>query len=192
MLAMEYALKYQRNLKGLIISNMMASIPAYIEYAEKVLMPEMDPAVLAEIKTIEQKKDYDNPRYMELLVPNYYALHILRMPPDQWPDPVNRAFARMNKDVYIPLQGPSEMSASGKLEHWDRLADLGKIAVPVLTIGGQYDTMDPRHMEKMARLVGRGRYLYCAKGSHMAMYDDQETYFAGLIKFIKDVDQGRL
>lgn len=191
-LAMEYALKYQRNLKGLIISNMMASIPAYIEYAEKVLMPEMDPAVLAEIKTIEQKKDYDNPRYMELLVPNYYALHILRIPPDQWPDPVNRAFARMNKDVYIPLQGPSEMSASGKLEHWERLADLGKITVPVLTIGGQYDTMDPRHMEKMARLVGRGRYLYCAKGSHMAMYDDQETYFAGLIKFIKDVDQGRL
>jgi hypothetical protein len=25
----------------------------------------------------------------------------------------------------------------------------------------------------------------------MAMYDDQETYFAGLVKFIEDVDQGR-
>jgi len=46
-------------------------------------------------------------------------------------------------------------------------------------------------MEKMAGLFGKGRYLYCAKGSHMAMYDDQETYFAGLIKFIKDVDQSR-
>ena len=32
---------------------MMASVPAYIEYAENVLMPEMDPAVLAEIKEIE-------------------------------------------------------------------------------------------------------------------------------------------
>src|SRR5205809_7070275 len=28
-LAIEYALKYQRNLKGLVISNMVASIPAY-------------------------------------------------------------------------------------------------------------------------------------------------------------------
>src|SRR3984885_3378749 len=41
-LALEYALNYQRHLKGLIISNMMASIPAYNEYAESVLMPSMD------------------------------------------------------------------------------------------------------------------------------------------------------
>jgi proline iminopeptidase len=191
-LAVEYALKYQSNLKGLIISNMMVDIPAYVEYAQKVLMPAMDPKVLAEIMEIEAKKDYDNPRYMELLVPNYYALHILRMPPDQWPDPVNRAFARLNKEVYIPMQGPSEMSASGKLEKWDRTGDLGRITVPTLTIGAQYDTMDPKHMERMAGLLGKGRYLYCANGSHMAMYDDQKTYFDGLIEFIKDVDQGRL
>jgi proline iminopeptidase len=190
-LAIEYALKYQSNIKGLIVSNMMASIPEYVDYAEGVLMPAMDPKVLAEIKEIEAKKDYDNPRYMELLVPNYYALHILRMPPEQWPDPVNRAFARLNKDVYIPMQGPSEMSASGKLEKWDRMADLGKITVPALTIGARHDTMDPKHMEKMASRLGNGRYLYCANGSHMAMYDDQQAYFDGLIKFIKDVDQGR-
>ena len=35
MLAIEYALKYQQHLKGLIISNMMSSIPAYNEYAEQ-------------------------------------------------------------------------------------------------------------------------------------------------------------
>ncbi|MBI4553609.1 MAG: proline iminopeptidase-family hydrolase, partial [Candidatus Latescibacteria bacterium] len=32
MLAIEYALKYQSHLKGLIISNMTASIPSYVEY----------------------------------------------------------------------------------------------------------------------------------------------------------------
>ena len=46
-------------------------------------------------------------------------------------------------------------------------------------------------MEKMAGLSANGRYLYCANGSHMAIYDDQQTYFAGLTRFIKDVDQGR-
>jgi len=190
-LAMEYALKYQQNLKGLVISNMMASIPEYVSYAEKTLMPAMDQKALAEIRKIEAKKDYENPKYMELLVPNYYVFHILRMPPDQWPDPVNRAFARLNKDVYIPMQGPSEMSASGILEKWDRTADLGRITVPTLTIGGQYDTMDPKHMEKMATLLKKGRYLYCPNGSHMSMYDDQKTYFEGLVKFIRDVDAGR-
>jgi len=89
------------------------------------------------------------------------------------------------------MQGPSEMGASGKLEHWDRVADLGQITVPTLVIGAKYDTMDPAHMEKMATLVKKGRYLYCPNGSHMAMYDDQQTYFAGLVKFILDVDRGR-
>jgi proline iminopeptidase len=27
-------------------------------------------------------------------------------------------------------------------------------------------------------------------GSHMAMYDDQKTYFGGVVKFVRDVDQG--
>src|SRR5579862_1103822 len=46
-LAMEYALKYQENIKGLIISNMVPSIPAYNEYARTVLMPGMDQKALA-------------------------------------------------------------------------------------------------------------------------------------------------
>ena len=46
-LALEYALAHQQHLKGLIISNMMASIPAYNAYAENVLMSSMDPDVLA-------------------------------------------------------------------------------------------------------------------------------------------------
>jgi pimeloyl-ACP methyl ester carboxylesterase len=33
MLAIEYALKYQSNLTGLIVSNMIASIPAYVGHA---------------------------------------------------------------------------------------------------------------------------------------------------------------
>jgi proline iminopeptidase len=155
LLGIEYALKYQQHLKGLVISNMMSSIPAYNEYARTMLMPAMDQKALAEIEEIEAKGNYESPRYMELLVPNYYTQHILRMPPDQWPDGVNRAFARLNKRVCVPMQGPSEMGARGKLVNWDRTADLGNITVPTLTIGARYDTMDPAHMEKMAGLQAR-------------------------------------
>jgi proline iminopeptidase len=55
-LAMEYALKYQNNLKGLIISNMMASVPAYNKYAQEVLGPQLDPKVFAQIKEFEKIK----------------------------------------------------------------------------------------------------------------------------------------
>jgi len=187
-LALEYALQYQSNLKGLVISNMMASIPAYNAYAERVLMPTMDQEVLAEIKQLEATGQNESPRYMELLIPHHYAQHILRMPAEEWPDPVNRAFKHLNPKVYVPLQGPSELGASGKLVNWDRTADLGKIKVPTLMIGARHDTMDPKHIEWMASAVKKGRYLNCPKGSHMSLYDDQSVYFTGLIQFIHDLE----
>ena len=186
-LAMEYALKYQQHLKGLIISNMMASIPAYNAYAERVLMPAIEPAALAEIKALEAAKDYENPRYMELLMQHHYVDHVLRMPLGEWPDSAERCFKHMNQKVYIPMQGPSELGASGKLADWDRTGDLKRITVPTMTIGAHHDTMDPAHMEWMAREVRNGRYLDCPHGSHMAMFDDQERYFSGLIEFLRDV-----
>ena len=190
-LAVEYALKYPSNLKGLVISNMMASVPAYNRYANEVLMPTMDQAALAEIKKIEAAKDTENPRYLELLMEHHYRHHLLRMPPDQWPDPVLRALKHLNPAVYVPMQGPSELGLSGALLDWDRTADLGKIEVPTLVIGAHYDTMDPEFLKSMAGKLKNGRYLYCPNGSHLALYDDQEVYFKGLIEFIKDVDAHR-
>jgi proline iminopeptidase len=189
-LAIEYALAHQEHLKGLVISNMMASIPQYNAYARATLMPAMDPAALAEIEQYEAACDFENPRYMELLYAHHYVHHVLRMPADQWPDPVKRGLKHINPAIYIPMQGPSELGARGKLEHWDRTGDLPRIMVPTLVIGAQYDTMDPRHMEAMSAALPKGRYLYCPNGSHLALYDDQETYMAGLIQFIADVDAG--
>lgn len=188
-LAIEYALAYQQHLRGLVISNMMASVPAYNAYAEQVLMPEMDQAALAEIKTLEASGQTEDPRYMELLAEQHYVHHVLRMPPEQWPDPVQRGFAHINPDIYVSMQGPSELgiSASAKLAHWDRTAELASIDVPTLVIGARYDTMDPAHMEMMAGRLPQGRYLYCPRGSHLAMYDDQEAYFAGLTSFLSTI-----
>ena len=186
-LAIEYALAYQQHLRGLVVSNMMASVPAYNAYAEQVLMPQMDQAALAEIKSLEAAGDIENPRYMALLTQQHYVHHVLRMPVDDWPDPVQRGFAHINPAIYVSMQGPSELgiSADAKLASWDRTAALGSIEVPALVIGARYDTMDPAHMEAMAGRLPRGQYLYCSRGSHLAMYDDQETYFAGLIEFLR-------
>ena len=42
----------------------------------------------------------------------------------------------------------------------------------------------------MASQVKHGRFLLCPNGSHLAMYDDQQTYMTGVIKFLTDVDRG--
>ena len=187
LLATEYALHHGDALKGLVISNMMSSCPAYNAYANDVLMPAMDQAVLAEIKALETRGDTENPRYMELLIEHHYEHHVLRMPFAEWPDPVMRMMNHINPAVYVPMQGPSELGLSGRLENWDRTGDLARIEVPTLVIGAQHDTMDPAFMADMARRLPNGRYLHCPNGSHLAMYDDQETYFRGLIDFLVDV-----
>jgi proline iminopeptidase len=187
-LAMEYALKYQQNLKGLIVSNMVASAPEYGKYAEEVLGKKMKPEVLAEIKQIEAKKDFANPRYMELLIPNFYKEHICRLA--EWPDALNRTFKHANGDVYVRMQGPSEFGISGLLANWDITNRLPEITVPTLMVGAKHDTMDPKAMEKQSKLVQNGAYLDCPNGSHLAMWDDQQVYMNGVINFIKQVDQG--
>lgn len=185
-LAIEYALKYQANLKGLVISNMMSSVPAYNAYAREVLMPAMDQAALAEIQALEASGDIENPRYMELLNEHHYVHHVLRLALDEWPEPVVRSFAHINPAIYVSMQGPSELgiSADAKLATWDRTASLSDIDVPTLVIGARHDTMDPEFMKMMSTRFVNGSFLHCPSGSHMAMYDDQETYVHGLVSFL--------
>jgi proline iminopeptidase len=187
-LGMEYALHHEDNLKGLVISNMMSSCPAYNAYANDVLMPAMDPEALREIKALEAAGDVDNPRYEELLNEHHYIHHVLRKPVDEWPEPVRRSFSKINVDIYRRMQGPSELGLSGTLEEWDRTPDLQRITVPTLVIAARHDTIDPAFMRLMAERLPKGRYIECPDGSHMAMYDGEGTYFAGLIDFLKSVD----
>lgn len=188
-LGMQYALKYQENMKGLIVANMMASCPEYGKYAEEVLAKQMDPNVLAEIRAIEAKGDFSNPRYMELLGPNFYNKHICRL--KEWPEPVNRSFADLNQTIYVQMQGPSEFGIGGNLANWNVKDRLKEIKVPTLMIGAKHDTMDPKAMEEQSKLVQKGRYLFCPNGSHLAMWDDQKVFMDGVVKFIKDVDDGK-
>lgn len=187
MLALEYALKYQDNMKGVIISNMMASIPDYEKYND-VLRSQMRKGLLDTLDSYEKKGDYKNPVYQDLVFKEYYTQHLCRLP--EWPDPVNRAFKHYNEEIYVMMQGPSEFKTGGRLIHWDRKADLSKIKIPTLTVGAHYDTMDPDHMKWMSTQVQQGRYLYCPEGSHLCMWDDQKHFFPGVIQFIKDVDAG--
>jgi proline iminopeptidase len=190
-LCMQYALKYQDNLKGLIISNMMSSCPAYGKYADEVLAKQLDPVVLDTIRNIEARGDFGNPRYMELLYPNFYEKHVLRMPITEWPEPVNRALGKTNQSLYVTMQGPSEFGVAGKLINWDVSEQLKTIKTPTLVIGATHDTMDPEHMKWMSEQFPKGSFLLCPNGSHMALYDDQEIYMKGLIDFIKNVNTAR-
>lgn len=193
MLSMEYAFRHQDKLKGLIICNMMSSLDEYEKYAKEVLGPQMPDDVFAELMEIEKNEDFENPRYMELLMEHHYPQHVLRMPLDEWPAEINKTLEQVNPNVYVYMQGHSEfgITPGASLEGWDVRDQLKEITVPTLVVGGTHDTMDPKHMEWMSKEVTNGRFLLCPNGSHLSQYDDPEHFFPGVIQFIKDVDTGQ-
>jgi proline iminopeptidase len=83
-LAIEYALKYQQNLKGLIISNMMASIPAYEKY-NGVLRQQMRKSLVDSLTAYEDKGLYKDSVYQALVFNEYYKQHLCRLA--EWPEP---------------------------------------------------------------------------------------------------------
>ena len=186
-LGLQYALKYQNNLKGLVVCNMQGSFPAYAAYNAK-LRSQMRPTLIDSLKFYEEKEDYENPDYLNLVVEEYYRKHICRM--DPFPDGFQRAMDHANMHIYVLMQGPSEFVPGGRLVDWDVMDELSTLTVPTLMVGAKYDTMDPEAMEEMSKLVQNGRYLHCPEGSHLAMWDDQAHFFPGVVQFIQDVDSG--
>ena len=112
-LAIEYALAHQQHLRALVISNMMSSVPAYNAYAERVLMPEMDQAALAEIKALEASGQIEDPRYMALLTEQHYIHHVLRMPASDWPDPVQRALPAVTSPAVAATRSATASPGGG-------------------------------------------------------------------------------
>ena len=188
MLAIEYALKYQEHVKGLVISSMTASIPSYVAYAAK-LRAALPAEVRAVLDEYEAKGEYDAPAYQEAMFGKVYMRHVCRI--DPWPDPVARCFRHFATKVYNTMQGPNEFVVTGNLKDWDRWNDLPRIGVPTLVVGARYDEMNPDDIRREGKLLPRSRVLICENGSHMCLYDDQKAYFAGLLGFLRDVEGGR-
>jgi proline iminopeptidase len=186
LLAIEYALKYQQHLKGLIVSNMAASWASYVDYVTE-LRRELPPAAIHILDEYEAKKQYDAPEYQEVLMKELYQKRICRIEP--WPEPVERTFRHLNLQVYNTMQGPSEFVPTGNLKSWDRWKDIHSIRVPTLLSVGRYDEIRVADVQKMGTLMPNARVSVCEQGSHFSMWDDQEAYFQALTGFVESVER---
>ena len=187
MLAIEYALEYQEHLKGLVVSNMTASIADYVAHANE-LRDRLPADVVARMKAFEEAGDFENPEYEQMVVEHLYSQHLCRV--DPWPDAVMRTFMHLAKPVYNTMQGPNEFVVTGNFKDWNRWEDLHEIAVPTLLSVGRHDTMRPAEIEEMGRRIPNSRVSICENGSHLSMWDDPDAYFAAIVDFVRDVEAG--
>ena len=155
-LGIEYALAHQEHLKGLVVSNMMASVPAYNDYAERVLMPTMDQTALAEIKRLEADGETDDPSYEALLMEHHYVHHVLRRPLEEWPSRCSRASTTSTRPSTCRSRGPASWAPAASSCTGTGARTSRRIEVPTLVMGAEHDTMDPAHLRWMAEQLPRG------------------------------------
>lgn len=188
LLGIEYALRHGRHLKGLVVSNMTASVASYVAYIGELRarLPAASQAILAKY---EKAGDYEAPEYQQVVFEQLYTRHLCRL--DPWPDAVQRTFKHLAKPVYETLQGNNEFVVTGTMKDWDRWNDLRRIATPTLLLGARHDEINPADMQRMGTLIPHSRVAICENGSHLAMWDDQQAYFGHLLSFLRDVDAGR-
>ena len=190
LLAMEYMKKYQSHVKGVVISNMTAGMKDFTDYLAVLKNRLFTPAERAKFDALDKAGKYESAEYNDLLMSKLYTQVVCRLPLDKWPEPLLRAFKKMNRNIYIQMQGVDEFHVTGNFKNWEFWDELPNIKVPVLVLGGKHDEMNPESIKREGQLLPNSRTYICPDGSHMAMYDDQQRYFGELTKFLKNVDEG--
>lgn len=180
-LAIEYALKYQQHLKGLLLSNISASMKSYETYIT-TLRHRLPPTIQKQLQTYEDKGELEYPSYSKLLFQHFYSKHFCRLNP--WPEPLTRTFRHKNKQVYDTMQGPNDFCVTGNLKKWNRWADLPQVHIPTLLIGAKHDVLDSHDIHRMAQLMPQAQMFISQQGSHLTFYDDQTNYFQEIICFL--------
>ncbi|MBS1660154.1 MAG: proline iminopeptidase-family hydrolase [Bacteroidetes bacterium] len=189
LLAMEYLSKYQSNVKGAVFSNMTAGMNDFTTYAKLLkerIFTERDMAVY---DSLDRLHAYQSPQYTDLLMNKLYTQVLCRIPIDQWPEPLLRAFKKVNAAIYTQMQGVDEFHVTGSFRNWEFWDRLPQIKIPILVLGGMHDEMNPEGLKREGRLLPNSHTYLCPNGSHMSMYDDQANYFNALTTFLHQVDQ---
>lgn len=187
--AIEYALKYQSHIKGLVLGSITGSIQSYMTHTNHI-REQLPAAVLEQLKYFEGRNELEHEEYQKLLDKHLYRQYICRLP--EWPDSLKRTFEHMNYQVYNTMQGHNEFVFTGNLLGWDRWNELAEIRTATLVLAGRYDTMSPDDQQQMASIIPHSRVVICDNGSHCCMWDDPENYRLALLDFFNDVESGRL
>jgi proline iminopeptidase len=119
----------------------------------------------------------------------FYERHFCRRLP--WPEPVQRAMAGSNDDVYLAMWGPSEFHMTGVLKDYDRSARLHEIDGPVLFLCGRYDEATPETTAWYQSLVPGAELAVIEDASHTPHVEQPEATLAAVRSFLHRAEAGR-
>ncbi len=182
-LAIATALKYQRNLRSLIVTGGLASVPLTVREMRR-LVNRLPPKTRATIAKYEAVEDYQNPKYLAA-VDVFYRRYVCRLP--VWPREVTYSFEHLSRPVYFTMNGPNEFTIIGTIKDWDVTDQLRTIRIPTLVTVGRYDEVTPRVAESIHRGIRGSRLVRFEKSAHLAMWEERAHYIEVLRDFLDEV-----
>jgi len=181
MLALAYALRYQSNLKSLIIASGLASVPLTVSEMQR-LRSEFPKDIQDVLKKYEANGDLKNPEYVRVLR-LVYKKHLNRL--EDWPEELVYSMNHTGRPYYV-MWGPDEFTCTGTLMNWDITNQLHKLKVPCLITVGRHDEVTPKVAESMHKEIRGSKMVIFENSSHQAMWEEREDYMRAVGDFLSE------
>lgn len=187
MLAMDYMLTEPEGVKSLIFASPALNISRWTADARELLkaLPEETQAV---IEHHEREGTTDTPEYQEAVM-DYYGLYLSRS--DPWSPHLLAAFEGFNTELYGYMWGPSEFTATGTLQEYNREPDLPNLDLPVLFTAGRYDEATPETVRHFQSLVPNAEIRIFENSAHVPMLDEPDAYAGAIRSFLNNAERSR-
>ena len=180
MLAIAFALKYQRNMKTMTTVGGLHSVPMTVREMERMKRG-LPKDVRKTLAKYEGEGDYENPEYLAAVMV-FYKKHLCRL--DPWPKEVTYSLDHISKLVYGTMNGPNEFTIIGNTRYWDVTDRLKTIRVPTLVLGGRFDEVSPLVAREIHRHVGGSELTIFRRSSHLAFWEERESFMKRVLKFL--------
>jgi len=180
MLAIAYALKYQRNMRTMTTVGGLHSVPLTVGEMERMKRG-LPKDVQATLDRYEALGEYENPEYLQAVMV-FYRKHLCRL--DPWPTEVSYSLDHVSKPVYGTMNGPNEFTIIGNTRYWDVTSRLKTIRVPTLVLGGRYDEVSPVVARELHKYIRGSELTTFAKSSHLPFWEEREAFMKRVLRFL--------
>jgi proline iminopeptidase len=181
MLAIAYALEYQKNMKTMTTVGGLHSVPLTVR--EMLRMKKTLPADVQ--KTMEKHEsagEYEDPEYQKTVMV-YYKKFLCRL--EEWPAEMTYSLAHVSKPVYGTMNGPNEFTIIGNIRYWDVTDKLHTIHVPTLVLGGRFDEVSPVVAREIHSHIRGSELTIFPNSSHTAFWEERDSFMKRVLRFLK-------
>ena len=183
MLGAEHAVLCPSGLKGLVLSNGLASAATWVSEAKRLIgeMPAKHRNVLEQAL---RTGDFTSDAFKEA-EGAYYDVHVCRVTPKPREYDVTTEYMDVDGTVYATMWGPSEFAPTGSLVNWSIVERLSQIVAPTLVVSGRHDEATPLVQKEFMDNISHAEQIILENSSHMPFIEEPELYIQRVNAFLE-------